>query len=123
MEPAVKRLKLNSIIGMSHLALKTAISPKQHDHISKIHNSLSLWLGIINDILHFRKVEAGKISIETIEFLDEYYLRFNTLLNSEAIEVYCRHINDCDFLSASIALSKAASIFRLNSEKMLRTNG
>lgn len=104
---------------MSHLALKTELSPKQHDHISKIHNSASLWLSIINEILHFSKVEAGKISIETIEFLDEYYLRFNTLLNSEAFEVCCRHINDYDFLSASIALSKAASIFPIELEKML----
>ncbi|WP_159737908.1 hybrid sensor histidine kinase/response regulator [Vibrio atypicus] len=63
------RTPMNAIIGMSHLALKTDLTPKQYDYISKVHNSASLLLGIINDILDFSKIEAGKLTIENIEFL------------------------------------------------------
>ncbi|TXZ07195.1 response regulator [Vibrio mimicus] len=62
------RTPMNAIIGMSHLALKTELTPKQRDYVSKIHSSATLLLGIINDILDFSKIEAGKLSIEHIEF-------------------------------------------------------
>ena len=62
------RTPMNAIIGMSHLALKTEMTPRQRDYISKVHRSGQHLLGIINDILDFSKVEAGKLTIEHIEF-------------------------------------------------------
>src|SRR5439155_5355097 len=62
------RTPMNAIIGMTHLALKTQLSPKQEDYVRKIHQSGQHLLGIINDILDFSKVEAGKLTIETIDF-------------------------------------------------------
>ncbi|MCG8619608.1 MAG: response regulator, partial [Desulfobacterales bacterium] len=59
---------MNAIIGMSHLALKTDLTPKQEDYINKVHNSAQSLLGIINDILDFSKIEAGKLEMESIEF-------------------------------------------------------
>ncbi|MGD8110019.1 response regulator [Vibrio sp. TRT 17S01] len=81
------RTPMNAIIGMSHLALKTELSPKQHDYISKIHNSATLLLGIINDILDFSKIEAGKLSIETIEFyLDDVFHNVSMVTGQKAFE-------------------------------------
>ncbi|MCG9649060.1 response regulator [Vibrio brasiliensis] len=81
------RTPMNAIIGMSHLALKTELTPKQHDYISKIHNSASLLLGIINDILDFSKIEAGKLSIETIEFhLDDVLHNVSMVTGQKAFE-------------------------------------
>jgi two-component system sensor histidine kinase/response regulator len=62
------RTPMNAIIGLSHLALKTDMTPRQRDYIQKVHASGQHLLGIINDILDFSKVEAGKLSIEQEEF-------------------------------------------------------
>jgi PAS domain S-box-containing protein len=62
------RTPMNAIIGMSYLALKTEMTPRQRDHIKKIQSSSRHLLGIINDILDFSKIEAGKLSIESSEF-------------------------------------------------------
>jgi ABC-type amino acid transport substrate-binding protein/signal transduction histidine kinase/DNA-binding response OmpR family regulator/HPt (histidine-containing phosphotransfer) domain-containing protein len=66
------RTPMNAITGMSHLALKTELNPKQYDYIKKIDAAANSLLGIINDILDFSKIEAGKLDIETAPFnLDE----------------------------------------------------
>jgi PAS domain S-box-containing protein len=62
------RTPMNAIIGMSHLALKTDLTPKQQDYISKVQLSSNALLGIINDILDFSKIEAGKLDMESINF-------------------------------------------------------
>ena len=62
------RTPMNAIIGMSHLALKTELTPKQRDYLKKIDISANSLLGIINDILDFSKIEAGKLDMESIAF-------------------------------------------------------
>ncbi|WP_162244040.1 PAS domain-containing hybrid sensor histidine kinase/response regulator [Pseudorhodoferax sp. Leaf265] len=62
------RTPMNAIIGMSHLALKTELTPRQRDYIAKIQQSGQHLLGILNDILDFSKVEAGKLDVESTPF-------------------------------------------------------
>ena len=62
------RTPMNAIIGMSHLALRTDLTPKQRDYVSKVNVSAQNLLGIINDILDFSKIEAGKLDLEQIDF-------------------------------------------------------
>lgn len=66
------RTPMNAIMGMTHLALQTKLSPKQHDYLNKIKTSADFLLSIINDILDFSKIEAGKLEMESVDFnLDE----------------------------------------------------
>ena len=79
------RTPMNAIIGMSHLALKTDLSPKQKDYLNKIQLSGDHLLGIINDILDFSKIEAGKLTIEQTDFEFETVLENLTSLISDKI--------------------------------------
>src|SRR6185369_9666523 len=79
------RTPMNAIIGLSHLALKTQLTPKQRDYVSKVHNAGTSLLGIINDILDFSKIEAGKLEIEATDFrLDEVISSVTTLTAQKA---------------------------------------
>jgi signal transduction histidine kinase/CheY-like chemotaxis protein/ABC-type amino acid transport substrate-binding protein len=62
------RTPMNAIIGFSHLILKTDLKNKQRDYINKIYASAQGLLELINDILDYSKIEAGKLNIEHIEF-------------------------------------------------------
>jgi len=77
------RTPMNAIIGLSHLALKTGLAPRQRDYIEKVQASGQHLLGIINDILDFSKVEAGKLDLENEDFELEKLLEHTASLVSE----------------------------------------
>ena len=81
------RTPMNAIIGMAHLALKTELTSKQLDYISKIHNAGTSLLGILNDILDSSKIEAGKLEMEHIPFDLEHVLNnVSTVTSQKAFE-------------------------------------
>jgi len=81
------RTPMNAVIGLSHLALKTQLTPKQRDYLSKIHNAGTSLLAIINDILDVSKIEAGRLELETTEFrLDDVISSVTTLTAQKAAE-------------------------------------
>ena len=62
------RTPMNAVIGLAHLALKTELTQKQQDYLTRIQSSANALLGIINDVLDFSKIEAGRLDIEAILF-------------------------------------------------------
>jgi two-component system, sensor histidine kinase and response regulator len=81
------RTPLNIIIGMAHLTLKTRLSAKQHDYLSKMHNASLNLLSIINDILDFSKIEAGRVELEHAPFaLDDLVNYLSSGLATQASE-------------------------------------
>jgi len=79
------RTPMNAIIGMSHLALKTDLSPRQMGYLRKIQQSSQHLLGVINDILDFSKVEAGKLTVEFVDFdLDKVLENVSDLISEKA---------------------------------------
>jgi two-component system sensor histidine kinase/response regulator len=65
------RTPMNGIIGMTHLALQTDLTPKQRNYLEKVEGAAKNLLGIINDILDFSKIEAGKLAFEQVDFYVE----------------------------------------------------
>lgn len=62
------RTPLNGVIGFTRLTLKTELNPTQRDHLNTIERSANNLLAIINDVLDFSKLEAGKLILESIPF-------------------------------------------------------
>ncbi|ECS8903176.1 two-component sensor histidine kinase BarA [Salmonella enterica] len=62
------RTPLNGVIGFTRLTLKTELNPPQRDHLNTIERSANNLLAIINDVLDFSKLEAGKLILESIPF-------------------------------------------------------
>ncbi|WP_310608751.1 two-component sensor histidine kinase BarA [Buttiauxella brennerae] len=62
------RTPLNGVIGFTRLTLKTDLNATQRDHLHTIERSANNLLTIINDVLDFSKLEAGKLILESIPF-------------------------------------------------------
>lgn len=62
------RTPLNGVIGFTRQTLKTPLSPTQRDYLHTIERSANNLLSIINDVLDFSKLEAGKLVLESIPF-------------------------------------------------------
>jgi signal transduction histidine kinase/ActR/RegA family two-component response regulator len=62
------RTPMNGIIGMTGLLLDTPLTPEQLEYAEIVRRSSDALLAIINDILDFSKFEAGKLTLETIDF-------------------------------------------------------
>jgi len=81
------RTPMNAVIGLAHLLLKTELSGKQRDYLSRIHGSAKMLLGLINDVLDFSKIEAGQMQLEETEFpLDEVLDNVSSVLLHRAQE-------------------------------------
>lgn len=62
------RTPMNGIIGMTGLLLETDLTPQQREYAETVRTSSDALLSLLNDILDFSRIEAGKLSLETLEF-------------------------------------------------------
>lgn len=62
------RTPMNGVIGMSELLVETELTDEQRELTETIRSSAGALLTVINDILDYSKIEAGKLDLECIEF-------------------------------------------------------
>ena len=62
------RTPMNGVIGLTNLLAQTGLTPSQMNYVHLIQQSAASLLTIINDILDYSKIEAGKIEIESHPF-------------------------------------------------------
>jgi len=60
------RTPLNGVLGMTHVLLESRLDPEQRDCAETIKFSGETLLTILSDILDFSKVEAGKLTLESV---------------------------------------------------------
>ncbi|MCF7935908.1 MAG: PAS domain S-box protein [Synergistales bacterium] len=79
------RTPMNAVIGLSDLLLQTTLNDRQRDYLGKISSSSRMLLGIINDILDYSKIEAGKLELDRHAFrVEELLEQMRTLFGSAA---------------------------------------
>jgi signal transduction histidine kinase/DNA-binding response OmpR family regulator len=62
------RTPLNGVIGMTSILLGTAMSPEQRGYTETLRSSGEALMAVIEDVLDFSRIEAGKLKLEAINF-------------------------------------------------------
>ncbi len=88
------RTPLNGVIGMTELALDTELTAEQRDCLETVKLSADSLLIVINDILDYSKIEAGKIEMEVIDFnlrncAEEALKTFASAADERGLELLC----------------------------------
>ncbi|WP_282342039.1 hybrid sensor histidine kinase/response regulator [Pseudomonas sp. PS02288] len=65
------RTPMNAVLGMLLLARQTELTERQRDYLDKAQGAAKALLGLLNDILDYSKVEAGKLELEQHAFAVE----------------------------------------------------
>lgn len=61
------RTPINAVIGMSTLLRDTLLDAQQDGYVQVVHDAASSLLGIIDDVLDFSRIDAGKMSIDAVD--------------------------------------------------------
>jgi signal transduction histidine kinase/DNA-binding NarL/FixJ family response regulator len=91
------RTPMNGIIGMSRLLLKSELTQEQRENARIVLDSGQALLQILNDVLDYSKLEAGKLDVESIDFDFRRVLEdVSALMASKAAEKGIFLVERCD---------------------------
>jgi signal transduction histidine kinase/DNA-binding NarL/FixJ family response regulator len=62
------RTPMNAIIGFTDLALKTNLSDELREYLDTVRTSADWLMHIVNDVLEFSRIEAGKLQLDNTNF-------------------------------------------------------
>lgn len=65
------RTPMSGIMGLTQVLAETSLDDKQREYVSTIQQSCESLLSIVNDVLDFAKIEAGKMKLERVAFSPE----------------------------------------------------
>ncbi len=86
------RTPMSGILGMTNLALDTALDDEQVRYVQAVKSSATSLLAVINDILDFSRIEAGKLELEErpfplAELLEDIIVSFTALARDKDLEL------------------------------------
>ncbi|OUS26257.1 hypothetical protein A9Q99_18670 [Gammaproteobacteria bacterium 45_16_T64] len=93
------RTPMNAIIGFAELLLNESLDERQARFVKRIDTSGKALLQIINDILDYSKIEAGKLQVEMIHFnfyelMDQMQALFAQQVESKGVDLLFDVDND-----------------------------
>jgi two-component system, sensor histidine kinase and response regulator len=93
------RTPMNGIIGMSDLMLDTELTSKQKDYVETITYSAASLLNILNDILDYSKIEAGKLELENVvldlrKIVEQVCQLFSSKVKENCLDLIVRYPPD-----------------------------
>ena len=62
------RTPMNGVLGMTDLLSRTELSDRQRKFVGTAHHSAETLLNLINDIMDYSRIEAGKVELEHADF-------------------------------------------------------
>jgi len=62
------RTPMNGVLGMTELALGTGLDREQREYVEAAQQSAASLLSLLNEILDFSKIDAGRLELESIAF-------------------------------------------------------
>jgi PAS domain S-box-containing protein len=88
------RTPLNGVIGMSGLLLQTQLSEEQLSYARVVNDSAEALLGLVNDILDFSRIEAGRVELEEAPFdleclIDDVLKLMSFKAHDKSLELAC----------------------------------
>jgi PAS domain S-box-containing protein len=89
------RTPINGIVGMIDITMLTDLNHEQRNNLYIAKNCAGSLLRIINDVLDFSKMEAGKLTIDHINFdisalIDEIIRTYKTQVDEKGLELNYR---------------------------------
>jgi nitrogen-specific signal transduction histidine kinase/CheY-like chemotaxis protein len=89
------RTPMNGVLGMAELLLGTDLDEKQQNIAKTVLHSGEALLGVLNDILDYSKIEAGKLELESIDFdlresVEEVMQLFAESAHQKGLELACQ---------------------------------
>jgi len=62
------RTQMNAVVGFTELLFDTTLGANQRNYVETIQRSGQSLIAIINDVLDYSKIEAGKLDVECVDF-------------------------------------------------------
>jgi signal transduction histidine kinase/DNA-binding response OmpR family regulator/HPt (histidine-containing phosphotransfer) domain-containing protein len=97
------RTPMNGVLGMTELLLRSPLTPQQRRVAETVRRSGESLLTVINDVLDFSRIEAGKLDLQRVEFdlnatVEDAVECLAARAHTKGLEIFCVFESELDRL-------------------------